>query len=265
MNKFVILLILVFLVGCTNTQRPAMEYDDFLNKYESIMTKAQAKEEYRYFTYIEEEYDTNKTNKLIRKYEFNTSNYYLNITIATSSDDYFEGTISYKYFIDENYIYNFIDLNFGGRVVKKSYFKADKNYILKYGIAPFYEEYKKDYEETLAKSVLLDRMAYLDEQFANRSQYFNSTISLTPYLVEDNLMVEFDYAFESDDEYNDMVKSEIAFSDDSITRIGNYYEDNSYFIKNYDDKTEVLEEIPNIADYEFNEVATYISFYFNYI
>ncbi len=40
MNKFVILLILVFLVGCADTPRHAMEYDDFLNKYESIMIKA---------------------------------------------------------------------------------------------------------------------------------------------------------------------------------------------------------------------------------
>lgn len=262
--KYKLLIIMFLLVGCSNKQ--VLTYNDFLNHYNEIIIKAKQKNDYKFFTYQEENYDNEKNKVSELCYKYKVESYYLNASIKVIDLNKDTTTfINHITLVKDNKIYYYSTVQINKRIVDKSRFIVEKSYIDEDSQLNLYEEYIKEYERILDQNVLFNRLDYLKINFENNKPIFDLQKSISPY-IEDNIMtIEFDYFDHSDDEYNDPIDSNIVFNDNSIISINKYYEDESYLLKEYDDQTEVVIEEINHDEYEDIDLTILKTYSFNYL
>lgn len=262
-NSKLCLLTIFLLIGCSSQK--TLDYDDFLNEFNDITLKASQKDEYQYFTYEEENYSAEDNQLTNYCYKYNAANYYLDATITSKSSNNDSMIMNFTTYIKNTNLYYFYSVQINKRVVSKIYFVADSSYTIEGASYTLYEEYINEFNNILSKNVLLDRLAYLKNNFINHNPIFASQKSLTPSIKDDNLLIEFGFENNNKDEYNNTTNISIRFNEDSIIEINSRYEDKSYIFKKYDDQKEVIFLEKNIEDYEFNKMQYINTHRFNYL
>lgn len=263
MNFKICLLTTFLLIGCSNQK--TLNYDDFLNEFNDITLKASKKDEYQYFTYEEENYSAEDNLLTNYCYKYNATNYYLDATITSKSSNNDSMIMNFTTYIKNTNLYYFYSVQINKRVVSKIYFAIDSSYTIGGASYTLYEEYINEFNNILSKNVLLDRLTYLENNFIDNEPIFASQKSLTPYIKDDNLFIEFGFENNNKDEYNNTTNISIRFNEDSIIEINSRYEDKSYIFKKYDDQKEVIFLEKNIEDYEFNKMSYIKTHRFNYL